>query len=823
MNHFLFFILISCNLSMFCQQSWQPIGNMPEPKQNAQTLQFRNAHSIVEISVLSQEIIRIRYYPKPDFVRDHSYAVVKQDFPDREYEYSTSAQQSVIQTKALEIHVQHQPFRIEILDRDGNSLDKDDPARGMISVDASVKVWKRLREQEQIYGLGEKGGSLSKRGWKLGGYSFSMWHTDAFSYDASTDPLYAGVPFYMVLHEGKAHGIFLDNSFRTNFDIGKEDQGLLSFSAPGGELDYYVIQGPDPKDVIRRFTDLTGRMPLPARWTLGYHQSRYSYFSEEEVRFIGQNFRMKHIPADAIFIDIHHQQGFAPFTWDQDKFPDPKQMISDMRKQGLRIITPVDPHPKILPDHWVYQQGIAGDHFVKWPDGRVFEGAVWPSRDPVNPQNSVFPDFSRAATRLWYGDLFQERMEQGVAGIWIDMNEPAVFRSPSGTMPLDIVHDNDGLPTDHREIHNVYGLLSCQATFEGLQRIQANSRPFILTRGAYTGTQRYAAVWPGDDVSSWASLREKIPMLCGMGISGLTFVGADIGGYATSPSAELMTRWLQMGVFFPYMRNHSDIRTKHREPWVFGLKHEEINREAIELRYKLLPQIYNEFHKASETGIPIMRPLFLDFPTDPATYNMGSQFLFGDDLLVAPVLQEGADQHRVYLPEGSWYDLHTGKEFGGSQSIEIPVDLRSIPVFAKAGSFVFRQPVVQHTGEMDGNSLHVYVYPGTASEASFYEDDGESLAYQEGGFLKRHFVQKSSDTHIELALTEVRGSYRPSDRSLVWYIHRDQPVNKVSINGEEIPKAKDDPQSEINWEKGNGPFVKIRMTDRWEVFELKVE
>jgi len=343
-----------------------------------------------------------------------------------------------------------------------------------------------------------------------------------------------------------------------------------------------------------------------------------------------------------------------------------------------------------------------------------------------------------------------------VAGICNDMNEPAVFDVPSGTMPLDNRHDNEGQPADHREIHNVYGMLMGRSTYEGLLKLRPNERPFILSRASFAGGQRYTVLWPGDNTSNWAHLRGSIPTLLGLGLSGFPFVGSDIGGFNEAPTAELFTRWLQLGVFYPFMRDHTMFGSPDQEPWAFGPEHEAINRRAIELRYELLPYIYSAMHDASQSGIPAMRPLMLEYPKDETTYGTDDEFLFGSDLLVAPVLLEEAKQRSVYLPAGDWYDYWTGEHYAGGKSIDVPVTLASIPIFVRGGAVIFAQPVVQSTNDMPGQPLRVMLFSSGASE--LYEDAGNGF----GPSMRRRFTF-SGDT-LEIGAPE--GSYRPKPREL---------------------------------------------------------
>ncbi|MBU6409189.1 MAG: glycoside hydrolase family 31 protein, partial [Verrucomicrobia bacterium] len=650
-----------------------------------------------------------------------------------------------------------------------------------ISGGGAFRVAKQLWNDEHVYGLGEKNGALDKRGRALGGYDYVMWNSDVYGYDASTDPMYVSVPFYLVVRHGIAYGIFLDNTWRGFFDIGHQQPGILNFGAAGGELDYYFIYGPNPKQVIERYTDLTGRMPLPPLWSLGFNQSRYSYYPEARVRLLADTFRMKRIPADAIWLDIHYQKNFKPFTWDTARFPHPKKMLADLRKQGFRVVTIVDPHPKVEKGYAPYDEGIAGNYFVKNPDGSAYEAPVWPAEAAHNPGPSVFPDFSDPAARKWWGSLYANFLDAGVAGIWNDMDEPAIFDSPTGTMPLDTVFDNEGRPATSRQIHNVYGQLMSRATFEGLSRLRPNRRPFVLTRASFAGGQRYAAVWTGDNSSDWSSLRQSITTLLGFGLSGFPFVGSDIGGFIGAPDGELYARWLEAGVFYPFMRAHSTFGSPDKEPWSFGPRVELINKKTIELRYELLPEIYNVMHQAAVTGLPALRPLFLEFPADNTVSGTSDEFMFGDDLLVSPVLQQGETIHNAYLPAGDWFDYRTGRKFQGGKTSSIPVTLQTIPMFVRAGAFIFRQPVIQFTGQMPGNPLRVLIAPSTNSAGSFYEDDGESLDYRAGKFMSRLFHQIRNPKCMTIEISAPTGSYRPAPRELALETWMRQKPRAISV------------------------------------------
>lgn len=796
------------------------LEGMSKPNWNGKSLTFNNGQAILTLTPLSDDVVRVHLTKANSRTSDHSYAVITQNLGETHPQIEVGLNSTTLITNSLKVTVHHNPLRISFSNSDGKILDSDaDP--GISYTGNAFRVSKRLHSDEHVYGLGEKNGKLDKRGWQLGGYNYTMWNLDTFAYDSSTDPLYVSVPFYMVLRNGKAHGIFLDNTYRSTFDIGHEQEHLLSFGSNGGDLNYYFINGPHPKQVIERYTALTGRTPLPPLWSLGFHQCRYSYYPESRVRLLANTFREKKVPADTLWLDIHYQDNYKPFTWDHEHFPDPKKMIADLRSQGFHLVCILDGHPKVEPGYVPYDTGIEGDHFVKNPDGTVYTAPVWPSKAEHNPGLSVFPDFSRSMTREWWGNLLKSFIDIGVAGIWNDMNEPSVFIGPTGTFPLDLIHDNDGRPTNHAEIHNVYGQLMTRATFEGLSRLRPNERPFVLTRASFAGGQRYSAVWSGDNTADWTSLRQSVVTLLGMGISGFPFIGSDISGFVRSASGELYIRWLQAGIFYPFMRSHTQFGTPDKEPWSFGSRMETISKRAIELRYQLLPYIYNVMQQASETGLPAMRPLFMEFPDDENVASMDDEFFFGSDLLVAPVLWEGTTTREVYLPKGDWYDYWTGRKFTGSSFIEREVTLDTIPLFVRSGAFIFRQPVVQNTSEMPGKPLRVLITPAKESESILYEDDGLTLKYLKGSFLKRRFHQLRNNSELVIEILHLEGNYRPDTRDLILEMLTDLKPKSISIQiGNEIktlPLLDNSmfAKSAFGWSYGNNMLV-VKDQDRFQ-------
>jgi len=751
---------------------------MTEGPPQGNSITFKNSQALVQVTAVSPDVVRVRMTHGAAFGPDFSYAVVKADWPTPQLEFAGTSQTETIQTADLEVRVQLAPFRISFHDRAGRLIAKDADGMGMAWDGDRVRCWKWMPSDEHYFGLGEKGDDLDKRG-----HAYVMWNTDAYGWGAATDPLYVSIPFFLALRSGRAYGLFFDNTYRSSFDMGKEFPEMYSFGSEGGEINYYFINGPDPKQVLERYTNLTGRMPLPARWQIAYQQSRYSYYPESMVRFIADNFRERHIPCDVLYLDIQYMDGCRVFTWDKAGFPDPRKLLSDLRRQGFRVVTILDPGVKVDPNYWVYQQGLAGNDFVKMPDGKLFIGKVWPG-------DSVFPDFTWHRVRDWWGSLYQGLIQDGVAGFWDDMDEPSVFEFPSRTMSPDAVFNDHGQESPHLKVHNVYGLLMSEATREGVLKYRPNERPLVITRDTYAGGQRYAAVWTGDNSSTWEHLRLSLPELMNMGISGLSLVGADIGGFAMSPSPDLYTRWLEAGVFYPFCRTHTEIGSRNQEPWSYGNRREDINRQSIELRYRLLPYFYNAFHQAAETGLPVMRALLLEFPDDAKAVGAEDEFLLGDDLLVTPVVKDGEISRSVYLPKGEWFDFWSSRVYDGPAQIQVDAPLDRIPLFVRGGAVIPTQQVVEYTDQTPIDPLTLEVYPQGDSSREYYEDDGLTFDYLRGVYLKQSFTVKADGNAIIVATSARKGSYQPPTRHLEIRIHDEQCApHQVDLGGTALPRA----------------------------------
>jgi len=745
--------LLFCAISSVSSTAtgWQHIGNVQRVEKLPDGVELTAGSAKVRITAFRDGVIRVRLAAQGSFPKDFSWAVIDSPNPPAISVEDGKAELRMTVGRVVVI-VKKSPLLITFADSTGNVLLADEPSLPMAWDGSYIHAWKRMPSEENYFGLGDKPGPMNRRN-----HAYTMWNTDFFGWQESDDPIYKTIPFFIGLQKGTAYGIFFDNTYRSSFDFGKESPDYFSFGAEGGELNYYFIAGPEPKKIVQQFTVLVGRTPLPPLWSLGYQQSRYSYYPEARAREVVQTLREKKIPADVIYFDIDYQQGNAPFTINREYFPNFEKMIADFRAQGMRTILITDLHIKKDPDHGYapYDSGIKNDVFVKRPDGSVYVGIVWPG-------DSVFPDFTLTRVRDWWGGLYKDFVNMGVAGFWNDMNEPATFQTLSKTMPLDNVHRlDDGTTLDHRAIHNVFGMENARATYEGLLKLRPDERPFVLTRAAYAGAERYAATWTGDNSATWNHIGMSVPQIMNLGLSGYSLVGADVGGFAGSPPVDLLTRWYELGVFYPIYRDHAAKGTADHEPWASGPEQEAIRKRYIELRYKLLPFIYTAMEETSRTGVPLMEPLFLEYPDEQGLYGEDHEFLFGREFLVAPVVTEKVDAEDIHLPPGDWYDFWTAEKHSSKEQISLHPALAETPLYVRAGAIIPMQPVVQSTNEKPDGPLELRVYPGNDCHGILYQDDGLTFAYQKGNFLRVNFTCQLSPGSLTITSSIEKNAYQP--------------------------------------------------------------
>ncbi|MEH7884475.1 glycoside hydrolase family 31 protein [Bacillus sp. JJ1609] len=749
---------------------FQDIGNAKNIRKTGNGIKISADNGELAVVFYRDDIIRFVFQPLKEVMLDSSPALVLAP-ENSEVKLNDEKNAFILEAPKLTVLITKTPIRITVMDSQRRILFQQKEKGIGFKPTGEVICHSTRNHEDHFYGLGEKTGYLDKRGEKL-----TMWNTDVYApHNPETDALYQSHPYFMVLRNGAAQGIHFDNTFKSTFDF-RSEADVYSFGAEGGKVDFYVMAGPGPKDVLEQYTALTGRAPIPPKWAIGYHQSRYSYESEQEVRELAAIFKEKKIPLDAVYLDIHYMNEYRVFTFDRERFPEPENLVSDLKEQGIRIIPIVDPGVKEDPEYPIYQEGIYGDHFCKYIEGSLYFGDVWPG-------NSAFPDFTSSKAREWWGEKHKYYTDLGIEGIWNDMNEPSVFNE-SKTMDLKVMHKNDGNPKTHRELHNVYGLLMGEATYDGMKKQLGGKRPFLLTRAGFSGVQRYAAVWTGDNRSFWEHLQLSIPMVMNLGLSGIPFAGPDVGGFAHDSNGELLARWSQVGAFTPYFRNHSAIGTLRQEPWSFGEKYEQIIKKYIELRYQWLPQLYTLFAEAWQKGVPVMRPLMLEYPEDQNTFNLSDQFMLGNNIIVAPIMQPSAEHRAVYLPEGEWVDYWTDEVYVGGSHHLVHAPLEVLPIFIKKGTVIALGEVRHSTAAADSKRiLHYYYQPDSTSTFKMYDDDGTTFAYESGEYCLKTFEIKAMNSEISLKiLTE--GRYEPEWQEVDIILHDAPELTTVDVNGE---------------------------------------
>lgn len=658
-------------------------------------------------------------------------------------------------------------FDCSVNDRDAAfpSLSFADPKAREIPISNHGKLpeflpsFERIRDEQivmiqlpsgtSLYGTGEVSGPLERTGKRI-----FTWNTDAWGYSAETTSLYQSHPWVLaVLPDGKALGVLADTTRRCEIDLRENSTIKLSSASP-----YPVITfGPfnSPTEVLISLSHAIGTVFMPPKWSLGYHQCRWSYETDERVRQIATNFRERGIPCDVIWMDIDYMHGFRCFTFDKERFPDPKTLVEDLHAMGIHAIWMLDPGIKHEEGYHVFDSGTNSNIWILKEDGEPFVGEVWPGP-------CVFPDFTQKEARLWWASLVKDFVSNGVDGIWNDMNEPAVFKTVTKTMPENNIHNADaefGGRQKHTHYHNVYGMLMARSTYEGMKLANEKRRPFVLTRAGFIGSQRYAATWTGDNLSTWEHLHMSIPMVLQLGLSGQPLSGPDIGGFAGNATPRLFGRWMGVGAMFPFCRGHSEAGTTDHEPWSFGEECEEVCRLALLRRYRLIPHIYTLFYEAHKKGIPILSPTFFADSKDKRLRNIENSFLLGPLLVCASTIPEcGSHELSHVLPNGIWMRF----DFGDSHP-DLPT------LYLQGGSIIPVAPAFQHLGEAcptDELSLFIALDINGKAEGVLFEDDCDGYGYTEGAYLLTFYAAELKFSTVTLRINRTEGSWRRPNRSL---------------------------------------------------------
>lgn len=592
---------------------------------------------------------------------------------------------------------------VEVQTPGGVTLRRDLPPRWWEPVDGGAGRWMQRSEvsaDARFFGLGGRAS-----GPRLRDGTYRLWNTDpGRAFGPGDDPLYLTMPVQLVVADAATHLVFHDTTWDGTVTLREGEEGAGSghdrpgsseLRMSGGPLRCWVTVG-TPARVLLAWASLTGAPALPPAWALGYQHARWGFGSEQEVRRIVTGYQERDLPLDAVHLDIDHYDEHQVFTVDHDRFPKLPRLSADLRRDGVRLVSIVDPAVRAEPGNAVFDAGTAVDAFVRDGAGQLVRGEVWSGE-------SVFPDFTHARVRKWWGGLYEERLGQGFAGFWHDMNEPTSFAAfGESTLPRSARHALEGRGGDHREAHNVYALCMARAAYEGLRELAPQERPFVFSRSGWAGLQRYGGAWSGDVATGWPGLRASLSLVMGLGLCGVPYSGPDVGGFDGSPSPELYLRWFQLGAYLPLFRTHASLRAGRREPWEFGPAVLEHARVALAERRRLLPYFMTLAHLARRTGTPYVRPLWWGIPEDRALRDCEDAFLLGDCLLVAPVLDPGADRRAVQLPRGRWYDTATGRAYDGPGQILVDAPLSRIPVLARAGA------VLPVRGEDGGLELEVW-------------------------------------------------------------------------------------------------------------------
>ena len=674
-------------------------GTLTWARPNAHGAEFQFELAALELLFLAPDVVRITWKPGDLPI---PYAIVGNDWPGEITQLEQL--QDGHRLKGTQLWLEVNPDgALNILNPSGVLLRAEKPPTQI------GKAWEQrttLDPEACLFGLGERASE-----WNLRGGTYQLWNQDpGGSYSHGHDPLYMSVPVYTCLQPPGSYLLFHENPHRG--EITFKDQIRVHFER--GALRSYFFAG-SPDHSLDRYTQLTGRPPMPPRWALGYHQSRWGYRSEDEIRQVADQFKHHNLPLSAIHLDIDYMDDYRVFTVDQGRFGHLTELAGELKYDDIKLVTIIDPGVKVDRGYSVFQEGLRRGVFCTLPNGRPMMSIVWPGW-------VYFPDFTHPDVRNWWGSYYLRLLEQGIAGIWHDMNEPSTFAAwGDKTFPLATRHALEMQGGDHVSAHNLYALLMNRAGFEALEKYRPEQRPWLLSRAGYAGGQRYAWNWTGDVETSWEALRQSLVTMLGIGLSGFAYTGSDIGGFSGTPDPELYLRWFQLGAFSPFFRTHSAIGTTAREPWTFDEEILDAIRHLLQVRYRLMPYFYTLAWQAHQTGQPLMLPTFWTKPDDPTLWEIADQFFLGRDLLLAPVLTAGVRQREVHFPPGDWYDLWEGKCFEGSRVNVVPADLPRIPAFVHAGAIL---PMTISATQLE---LNLYL-PGEGSlDGELYSDDGDGF------------------------------------------------------------------------------------------------
>jgi alpha-glucosidase len=681
-----------------------------------------------------------------------------------------------LQCGELRIEATRNPFHLRYSTTEGDTFLEEASDGGLAWNYWNYTLRYQLAPDDHFYGMGQVDQSDEPVDLDHRGHRREVWNQHS-------PPATTVLP---ALHSLRGYGLLIDNPRRATWDLGRDDPSFFSYSAGGGGLQYYVFVGPDLPRLLRTYLELTGHPPLPPRWTLGLLQSRYGYRNRQELEEIARTFRDKLIPCDALILDVYWFREMGDLAFDFLDWPDPPEMIARLKQQGFRLMVIEEPYLTTRSRN--YAEALSKGYLAKRYDGSVYTFDFWPGQ-------CALVDFSNPAACEWWTKKHRPLFEVGISGWWTDLNEPAKHFQ-------DMLHHGGSAPM----VHNLAAFSMHQSVFEAAQRYAPGQRTFVLSRSAFAGSQRYgASLWSGDVDMTFAALRKQVAVALNTGMAGFPLWGSDIGGFGFEGkcSPELYTRWFQFGAFSPLCRPHGD-QTELREPWQFGPEIEAVCKKYLNLRYRLLPYLYTALHHACTNGIPMMRPLVLEFPQDPVVFNLSDEYMFGSEILVAPVVDEGSTQRKVYLPAGGWIDFWSEAAYVGPRWIEVSAPIDTLPLFVRQGGIIPCGPDVQYSSQSVLDPLTIEIYRGADRSFTLYEDDGETSAYQNGDWAETPIVTSEEAGVFTCRLGETRGDFGVAkcERVVIINIHCQPLVRAIDCDAialAALPEAESIERMETGW------------------------
>ena len=751
------------------------IGKIISYKKVAGGIEGKTTTAIFDIHAYSDNTIRVRVSKNRSF-NNFSYALTDNEFPAfKNSSIDDKGKTIVLSTNTIDVEIEKTPsFRIIFKNKKGDTINEDvkGDCFGTTFIGDKVSVYKKLQPGERFVGMGEALGNLDKRGTAI-----TLNNTDTYKYGDPRLSMYISIPFYIGIHHQEVYGIFYNNSYKSFFNFGSSTPGFTSVNIDGGDADYFFMYDGSVEKIISHYTSLTGRMQLPPLWSIGYHQSRCSYYPQDKVEWIAATFRKKKIPLDCIVLDADYQQGYQPFRINKERFPDMPGLAATLAKMNIELTASVYPGVKIDSTYESYNDGLKKEVFIKYADGSLFE-------TEIAPLHCYLPDYTNPKTRAWWISKMKWLPDNGIHGYWNDMNEPAVAGS---YLPDNLLFDFDGHRANALEAKNVYSLQMARSSYEAAIKNGNGRRPFVLTRSGFAGVQRYSAVWSGDNTSKDEGLLSGVLLNSQMGLSGLSFCGYDVGGYIGDASKDLYKRWIEVGVFSPFCRNHREFFGAAGEPWAYGEEAEAISKNFIGFRYRLLPYIYSTFYEASQTGMPIARSLCVNYPHDDKVYdnNYQYQFLFGNAMMVVPMASQDKIK-KMYLPKNDWYNAYTDEKLGGEKEWSAEIPIYQLPIFIKASAIIPMQSLVQSTKDKPSDTLDIHIYYGKEKNSFvYYEDDGSTMNYQQNKFCKRSITFDPAKSQI--LFSKQQGTFVSSFKKVQLVLHGfPATIMQLTITGRKI-------------------------------------